>query len=58
MSYSSLPDAALNSNAAYDSLPWTPSKDRTRKHPRAGGRAEYIGLSLPVDVSMLFQVST
>ncbi len=42
---------------SYDTLPTVPSREKIKKLSTAAGRAEYIGLCLPVDVTMMFQVS-
>ncbi len=58
-SYQSLQDIDWSSVpiSPYDTLTSSSSKDKLRKQSRSTGRAEYIGLALPVDITMIFQVS-
>ena len=58
-SYQSLQEFEAHSlpSNTYDVLPQSTSKEKLKKNTRLTGRAEYIGVSLPVDISMIFQVS-
>ena len=59
LSYQSLQEFEAHSLPpnTYDVLPQSASKEKLKKNTRLTGRAEYIGVSLPVDISMIFQVS-
>ena len=40
----------------HDVLPLSLSREKLRKHNPGAGKAEFLGLTLPVDVNMIFQV--